>query len=363
MAKFKFKLPTPQELSPQQRLAIDTDKDIFLTGVPGTGKTVVSIYRLINAKNAILFTYGKLLRKTIEEKVNDKSKKIVNIHSWNFENTSIYLEINLSDENIEDTIEEFKSKRISYEEIIVDEGQDLSPNSYKLFKSIGKKISVSADEAQKVNNEKESSDEQDIVRTLPHLRRIELDIIYRSSYEIYDFAKQFVPNNVPANNQNLLERLKIKNSGAAKPYIYLVDEYKKTYEIIERVLDDNYGSNVGILCEDQLTVDDISGYLSKHEQYKNNFSKYHSKMSKNEQKNVLEKPLQNIIITTLKSAKGIEFDYVVIPQLQYARESNAKQYFVGVTRAKSEVFLISVQKLPEILNSFDKNSYKLISKG
>jgi len=74
MPKFEFWLPTPDTLTRKQRRAIDSHNDIFLTGVPGSGKTVVSIFRLKKKNNGILFTYGKLLRKTIEEKVNDNTK-------------------------------------------------------------------------------------------------------------------------------------------------------------------------------------------------------------------------------------------------------------------------------------------------
>jgi len=74
MGKFKFKLPKIGKLSIRQRRAISSDDDIFVTGVPGSGKTVVSIYRLKKTNRGILFTYGKLLGKTIEQKVNDRKK-------------------------------------------------------------------------------------------------------------------------------------------------------------------------------------------------------------------------------------------------------------------------------------------------
>ena len=81
MPIFQFYLPIETDLTRVQRRAIDSRKPIFLSGVPGTGKTVVSIKRIQNAsshgKKAIIFTYGKLLRKTIEEKLqNDSSMPV-----------------------------------------------------------------------------------------------------------------------------------------------------------------------------------------------------------------------------------------------------------------------------------------------
>ena len=209
MGKFQFWLPT--KLKGVQEQAVDSREPIFLTGVPGTGKTVVSIFRLKNSRNSILFTYGKLLRKTIEDKVNDKSKVVENIHNWNWNTTNKYLERNLENENLENTIKLFKSKDIHYNQILVDEGQDLLPNSYKLFKEITDSLSVSADEAQQVMNKDEASGEDDILSILPNLNKFELHRIYRSTYEMYDFARQFVPYNERANDDTLLERLENEN--------------------------------------------------------------------------------------------------------------------------------------------------------
>ncbi len=353
MGKFQFWLPTLNKLTSIQKRAIDSKKPIFLTGVPGTGKTVVSIFRLLNSENGILFTYGKLLRKTIEEKVGDISKQVVNIHRWNYNLTKVYLDENFSDENIDNTIELLKSKSISYDEILVDEGQDLLPNSYKLFKEISQSVSVSADEAQKVNNPEEASNEVDILEKLPDLRKIELDAIFRSSYELYNFSRQFVPNNARANDINLLEKLKEENSGADKPFVYLVDSLADSNEIILDIVDDNPTDNIGILCEQKLDVDEHTEYL-ENEDY--DVSSYHSGHTD------VPDELHNIIITTFKSAKGIEFDIVIMPYFQDAREKVNTEHFVGVTRAKTQVFMICIGNMPEVLNDFNKDSYNLIDK-
>ena len=47
MAKFKFRLP--KKLIRKQERAIDSMRPIFITGVPGAGKTVVATMRLKNS--------------------------------------------------------------------------------------------------------------------------------------------------------------------------------------------------------------------------------------------------------------------------------------------------------------------------
>ncbi len=356
MGKFQFWLPT--KLTEIQKVARDSKKPIFLTGVPGTGKTVVSIFRLLNSEKGILFTYGKLLRKTIEEKVNDESKEIVNIHRWHYNLTGVELEKNFSDENIDNTIEVLQLQGIKYDEILVDEGQDLLPNSYKLFKAISKNVSVSADEAQKVNNPSEASNEVDILDRLPKLRKIELDAIFRSSYELYNFSRQFVSGNARANDANLLEKLKEENSGADKPFVYVFNQYADMNKEISKIIADNPTDNIGILCEHTRDVREQTEYLRSIQdegKKKYDVSSYYYPLD-------VPDELHNIIVTTFKSAKGIEFDIVIMPYFQSATEKNNTEYFVGVTRAKTQVFMLCIGEIPEVLNDFDKDSYKLIDK-
>ena len=357
MGKFRFKLPKIKGLSPQQRRAIDSDEDVLVTGVPGSGKTVVSIYRLKKTNSGMLLTYGKLLRKTLEQKVNDPSKTVVNIHRWLYDEMpgKEFLKYHLADENLASTISYLKSKGVQFDKILVDEGQDLPPNSYKLFKELSSSVSVGADEAQKVTEECYSSDESDIKEILPHLRSFELDIIYRTPYEIYDFARQFVPYNARANSTNTLERLKTKNAGANKPFIYIVDESKDVFQIMREIINNDTTANIGILCEDKDSVKNCANNLKNEFE----FSCYHSDLKGHEEKSLLENDLKNIIITTLKSAKGIEFDIVIIHEFQNAREFSKEEYFVGVTRAKSAVHLISMHQLPDLIADFDTSTYKL----
>ena len=43
-------------------------------------------------------------------------------------------------------------------------------------------------------------------------------------------------------------------------------------------------------------------------------------------------------------------------------QDKAKEYFVGVTRAKTQVYLISTGDTPSLIKSFDTNTYELIDR-
>jgi len=352
MGKFQFWLPT--KLTRIQQRAVDERRAIFLSGVPGTGKTVVSIKRLQNADNAIIFTYGKLLKKTIEEKLNDKNCPVDNIHKWmwNIQGSGKRknLEVLLNDDNLKDTIKLLKSKNVFFDEILVDEGQDLPINAYKVFREITNSLSISADDAQQINNVEQASDEEEILKEFPSLKKFLLDEVFRSAYELYCFAIQFVPNNEQARDTNLLEKLYIKNSGSDKPFVYIESNLNSIYSSIGDIIDENPTDNIGILFERIDQIDQFEKVLSKDHE----LSTYHSI------KRVVPSELKNIIITTFKSAKGIEFDIVIIPYFPDRAKNIKEEYYVGVTRAKSQVHFLSIGKIPEIISDFDTNSYELI---
>jgi len=353
MAKFQFWLPKFTDLTRVQKRAVDETESIFLSGVPGTGKTVVSIYRLKNSDNAILFTYGKLLKKTIQEKIDGVILYPVdNIHHWLWNQQEVsreYLEVMVDDEHRDDTVRMLRSNGVKFDEILVDEGQDLSIETYKMLGQLTDKLSISADNAQQINNKKEATNEEEIQQIFPNLRRFELDEIFRSAYELYKFAIQFVPNNARAHNATLLERLERKNSGADKPLVYIEPNLDGMFETVRDIIDDNPTDNIGILFEDTVDIKTFAKELLNEYE----ISVYHSEVK-------VPNDLHNIILTTFKSAKGVEFDVVIIPYFKDRTRYTPEEYYVGVTRAKNQVHFLSINELPEMLKDFDEETYELI---
>lgn len=359
MAKFQFWLPTDTSLTRIQRRAVDSRESIFLSGVPGTGKTVVSIKRLQIAstkrQKAIIFTYGKLLKKTIEEKLdNDSSMPVDNINNWMWnvqeEGSKLYFSEFTSDENLKNAIQKIKARGFKYDEILVDEGQDLSLNTYKILRELTPNLSISADNAQQINNKENATTEEEILRLFPYLNKFELDEVFRSAYELYRFAIQFVPNNARAHDPILLEKLKAKNSGADKPYIYLESSHTNLYATLQDIIDESPTDNIGILFEKIKNVDACANKLAQHYA----LSTYHSIQK------VVPSELNNIIVTTFKSAKGIEFDIVIIPYFENEASNVEEEYYVGVTRAKSQVHIVAINNIPPMMSHFDKNTYTLV---
>ncbi len=91
-------------------------------------------------------------------------------------------------------------------------------------------------------------------------------------------------------------------------------------------------------------------------------SKYYYELPKQE-KWKIEASLESIIVTTYKAAKGLEFQVVIMPNIQTAMNEDFKteeHYYVGCTRAKEQLYLIYQGERPEFLDSFPEDSYQLV---
>jgi len=350
--KFEFRLPKHNNLSRGQKRAIDEINPILVTGVPGAGKTVASIYRLSNSlsagNNTLLFTYNRMLRVAITnstEHLGIKDSSIQSIHRFFINETGKWLtDYDKDEKKLTEVL-----KNISYDEFIFDEGQDQPIAIYDAFSKIGK-VSIGADDAQQLYDV--STTESKILDILPDLEQYELTENYRNSFEIFNFAKEFVPENARANDEILLEKLS-KNS-SLKPQIYISNTFNDTKELIKKVLNANKGANIGILVPSIHLVNEYYSLIKDDYEC----SQYHSGLSE-EEKNKTENDLQNILVTTFKSAKGMEFDTVMMLGFEQTKPEFSNQYFVGATRAKTRLFIFCIGKLSPIFESFDSSTYEL----
>jgi len=351
MPPFRFLLPTMAQLTRSQRQAINESDAVIVTGVPGSGKTVVSIYRLLNNTNAELFTYTRMLKTSISHSAIahnvTASRRISSVHSWYWSKTGSSLMDAIDNDNV---LAPLRNRNVRIRELIVDEAQDLPTNFYKAIVQVCDKISIGADDAQQLYDV--DTNEYDLKRIFNQNTTVELGQNFRNRYEIFNFARQFMANNPRANDQNVLERLRMENSGGELPFVFENANETNRNNFINGILDNNRNKNIALLVYNQSSVD---RYYNLIKTLGYECSKYHSGLSNEEKQNV-ENDLKNILVTTFHSSKGLEFDVVIMPEFETASYNNNRLYYVAATRAKDNLFIIC-SRPPVILNTFNRSTF------
>jgi len=346
---YYFKLPLITDLTPDQQLALNELEAISISGGAGTGKTVVSLWRHLNImqvlnKTSILVTYTKTLGFYIQMSLNS----IENKDKFQKENK-------IPPSNQVFIIMNFPAKQNwKVAEIIIDEAQDLKLETLQEIAVHGDLISYGADFNQQLYTG--TVTENEIEELFPNNEAYDLQRIFRNSYHVLNFVKSVLPNfSINQDSLNLLlngdQLNNIKPHIGIKPKLLITqnfdDEIIKIIEIINSFKSDTH--NIAILLpfgsNGEESVENYHTLLSN----KNiNCSKYYNGMRTN---NI---EISNIHVTTYKSAKGLEFDTVIIPFINkfrdfinrsHATRVNEEDYYVAFTRTKSNLYLFSNKEL------------------
>ena len=135
---YYFNLPIITQLTTDQQAAVDETESLALSGGPGTGKSVVCLWRHIrnyatNSKKSLLLTYTKTLEHYLKQSALSQNQE--------------------SGNNINRTFWWLSHNAKNYDEIIIDEGQDVSIEKYNRIKTYSNNISYGADDAQSLYEE------------------------------------------------------------------------------------------------------------------------------------------------------------------------------------------------------------------
>ena len=179
--------------------------------------------------------------------------------------------------------------------------------------------------------------------------QVPLNYNYRNTFEIYNFARFFLPDNerVP-----IPLRLMPRGNGNMPIVIQVLSEIEK-FNRLKVILEDAGDRNIAILLYHH---DDVDSYFDKVHALGFNCTKHHSQAHAGEN-------IENILITTYKSAKGLEFQVVIMPDMHTAmssEEKTAEHYYIGCTRAKESLYLTYTgNNLPDYFDEFEEDSYEL----
>ncbi len=206
-----FKLPKYTELTNEQKLiaGLPFDKNILVSAAPGTGKTVIAIYRaneLCDAgKKVALLVYKRTLMKYLESTVNSLGiKATVNTwHSWlvEFYDKTLYNKNGYRADaddpysynwvGIKMDFERWGARNAygKYDAIIIDEAQDIPIELIEALRYISKSITCLMDPKQSI--EVGGTDIADVAIALGVRSRYTLYENFRNHQEIFDLSQVY----------------------------------------------------------------------------------------------------------------------------------------------------------------------------
>lgn len=336
---YYFNLPLITELTIDQQRAVDEPSPLALAGGPGTGKSVVCLWRHIRnhstgVSNSLLLTYTKTLehylRASAQSQDEDAAENIDRVFWWLTHNAT------------------------NYDEIIIDEGQDIEKAKFQRFFNYTSKLSYGADERQSMYLSNESlrelfnwfsSDNRFNVN-----EEITLNRNFRNSREILEFTRSVFPNFlipqntiIGARHTGLKPIMKVNLGWGAD------NQIDDIISIIDDFNSDTH--NIAILVPFAAQVESFYSLISEKLDSDIEISKYQNENEDFE-------GLSGVHVTTLKSSKGTEFDTVIIPEFDsyswnLTNRPNVvteNDYYVAFTRAKTNLFLLCRNGFPNIGN-------------
>ena len=327
---YYFELPDITKLTPPQQAVLNDPGSVSVYGGPGTGKSITSLWRHIRnydtgTRKSMLLTYTMPLVAYLAGAARPTSRAAA--------------------ANVQKTLWWLQHEARPFEEIIVDEAQDLPESTYEQLKRYSNSISYGADDQQIVYNRQPTTEKQ-LKGLFPDTTSHPLDENFRNSYEILRFVKAALPEKVIS--QNMLNTARADRTTGVLPRV-LVTNYnnQKQYNAVIELIGRFYSSahNIGVIMPFPDDVDDMYSWLTDN---RITCSKYHNG------EHVLP-VIENVHVTTYASAKGIEFDTVIVPQFEKMRSymktkyaATENHYYVTFTRAKMNLFLISTTKPNDI---------------
>lgn len=334
-------LPRIIDLTPNQQAALTETDSLALSGGPGTGKSVVCLWRHIRnyetgTRESLLLTYTKTLEHYLKLMALSKdadAAENVNRSLWWSSHPNLHRH---------------------YDEIIIDEGQDVNIDVYETIKQFSSNISYGADPDQSLYLSKEQLEQliNWLEETFPN-EEYTLTKNFRNSKEILDFIRSVFPDIlIPQDTINSAI------TTGLKPIMKITGwDDAAELENIMSIINDFEGDthNIGILVASQ---NDVTRYYDLiRSNLDNNIActKFQAEMG-------VFNELSGIHITTFKSSKGTEFDTVIIPNfdrfnwlIQNSPNINEEDYYVALTRAKTNLFLICKNNP----NKANRNTYDI----
>jgi superfamily I DNA/RNA helicase len=358
------RLPAYQDLSKEQdrinNLVLDGSH--LVVGPPGTGKTVMALYRakMLKKKRAevTLLMYSRLLSQYTMAAVQelDIDGVVRTFHSWlwsfyrrlyrkeppeidvfKYDWTAILKVLNVS-----------PPQQNGLPHLIIDEGQDLPKEFFPVARHLAHHLTVFADENQRLWEDNSTIDEIKVYSGIDRVHSLTRN--YRNSQEIAQLAAHFYTG-LETGIPDLPER------HGEKPVMIQQKDLNDAVEFIIRFEHTNADLEIGVFTPTKKLQRKLVNRLQG--KTKNPLEEYVGGQGAGAA--VLNFGRPGIKVINFQSAKGLEFDAVFIPELQQIDTSPndpvlRMKFYVLISRARRYLFLsYSGPDQPRIIGMLPKD--------
>lgn len=361
MAKRIFDLPKEQDLTKDQRIAIrkPADGQYLVVGAPGTGKSVVALWRLkkyADEKEIQFLTFNHVLNHANRALVGDSQKyemntamswlydlhwKLVDGNFGNF-NKNKMPQISSYQPDYKKLMKKFEEQGVKFSNLsfIVDEGQDLPQGWYEAVEALNvENFFVVADQNQQITDQNSSHDELIELLGLEKADVIHLKENWRNTTPIAAFANYFYTD-----KSSLKPELPNKPSVHA-PILYEYQNLDSVKEIILSSYDNDPSKLLGLIVANDCKREWWSKELKKDDKIRRESAPIINTYDSSQKNRVhIDFDQGGIVVLNDKSVKGIEFDEVFIiiddfKAINNDKESLMKRMYVMASRARDRLFL------------------------
>ncbi len=311
------------------------DKSMLVAGCAGSGKSVIAMHKAEQlhkkGQDVILIAYTRSLSRFMKNGKADSSFRFFHHHLW-----------------------KYKLKMPKADYIIVDEIQDFTREEIQEFINATRKhFLFFGDTAQSIYRQygKQTMTIAQIA-AMTGLNTLQLFNNYRLPRPVAKITQDYVGVDVQEYKEKVYQ-----NKETELPHLIHFDNEQKQIEALLRLVKDNVGRNIGILLPNNPEVIRISQEFMdndvecefKYNKGDNDFD-YVDNLDFN---TVLPKML------TYHSAKGLQFDMVILPMYNGANDDESrKALYVAMTRTMHSLFVLySTQSLLPPLDRVPSHLY------
>jgi len=341
-----------------QAVMLPLDGRWLVTGPPGSGKTIMALYRVWTLSTAgrepVLLTHGRLLNQYCALGAQELGieARVTTFHRWFHSFWRRIFGARPPTDGIDDwsydwvTILTALNSRpelaLEFQDLVVDEGQDLPPMFYLLCRVIAANVMVFADENQRLT-ERQSTLAEILSGLGSATGRHEVAVNHRNTREIALFARHFhcgSPDALPPLPGNHGQRPQLTSIPSLVECVAQLSAYSAV----------NPDEEIGLV----LKRSDLQRWVQRR-LYERNLPNVQIYVSGDEGRSKVDFDRPGIRIVNAASMKGLEFDSLFVPDLEdYEADPTSASirmlFYVMATRARRSLHLFyRGDRVPPIL--------------